>query len=82
MQHKFERWFFAVLMVGAFFITALWTGELLSLVYRITDQKVNTFEQIIKINTTIYNGDRETHINDIVHEMLKFVFKGMVIKLI
>lgn len=73
MQHKFERWFFTVLMVGAFFMTALWTGELLSLAYHITDQKVNTFEQLIKINTTIYNGDRETNINDIVHEMLKFV---------
>lgn len=50
LRHKFERWFFGIMLIGAFFITSLFMGDILDCIYRIFDQKVSTFEQLATVN--------------------------------
>lgn len=54
MRHRFERWFFGILLFGAFFITSIYTGDLLDCIFSILNQKVETFEQLAKTNSTIF----------------------------
>lgn len=54
MQHRFEKWFFGILLFGAFFITSIFTGDLLDCVYRILNQKISTFEELAGMNSPIY----------------------------
>lgn len=54
MEHKWEKWFFAILLIGAFFITTLFAGDLLDCVYLILNQKITTFDQLAEMNAPIY----------------------------
>lgn len=54
IQHKFEKWFFGILFIGAFFIVSEFSGDLVDWVVSIWNQKINTFEQLAKINPPIF----------------------------
>lgn len=72
LRHKFERWFFGIMLIGAFFIISLFMGDLLDCIYRIFDQKVSTFEQLAKMNAPIFISQRlSVHTEDI-NDMLRF----------
>lgn len=54
VHNKFERWLFGILLIGAFFITSIFTGGLLNYVYRVLNQNIDTFEQLPRTNLTAY----------------------------
>lgn len=54
MQHRAERLFFGVLLFAAFFITLIYTGDVLFYIYRLMDQQISTFEQLAIISPPIY----------------------------
>lgn len=53
-EHRFERWFFNILLVGAFFMMSVFGGDLVDSVVRVLYTKVETFEDVIRMNTPIY----------------------------
>lgn len=71
MQHKFERWFFGVMLIGAFFISSLFVGEFLDKVYSVIHQKVNTLDEATEMNPPIYVPPT-LDVHEI-HAILKFV---------
>lgn len=54
MQHKFERCFFGILLIAAFFVTLLFAGDILDLIYRNLNQRISTFQQLASINSPVY----------------------------
>lgn len=56
MEHRFERWFFGILLVGAFFIVSVFGGDFVDSVVKILISKVETFDDVSKINPTVYIG--------------------------
>lgn len=50
MQHRWERLFSSILFSAAFFITSIYTGDVLFYIYRVLDQKISTFKQLALIN--------------------------------
>lgn len=71
MQHKFEKWNFAIMLIGAFFITSCFVGDFLACVY----PKISTFEQLARINSPIYIADTLTMHSDNIREMLRLVLQ-------
>lgn len=54
MEHRFERWFFGILMMGAFFIISVFGGDLVDSVEHVLNSKVEAFEDLTKTNLTVY----------------------------
>lgn len=54
VRHKLERWFFAILLIGAVFMTPIFAGELLKQVYLMHDQEITTFAQLEQIKSPIF----------------------------
>lgn len=73
MRHIFERWFFAILLFGAFFITSIFAGDLLDCVYQILHQKISTFEQLAATNSSIYINPTLSMFNNDIHDMFRLV---------
>lgn len=73
VQHKLERSFFGILLIGVFFLISLVASDLLDCVYRILNQRISTFEQLTKINSSIYIKTALTLHKSIIREMLRFV---------
>lgn len=71
MLHKFERWFFGIMLFGAFFITSLFVGEFLDKIYCVIQQKVDTLEKVTEINPPIFIPPT-LDANEI-HAIMKFV---------
>lgn len=71
MQHTFERQIFAIVLFAAFFITSLFSGNLLDYTIQSMNQKISTFEQLAKINSTIYTSQKLSAYDDDIHEMLR-----------
>lgn len=66
IEHKWEKWFLGILLIGAFFITSLFVGDLLDCVHLILNQKVSTFEQLAKINPwVVLAGSIKLHRSDV-----------------
>lgn len=53
MQHRFERWFFGIMLIGAFFTMSVYGGDLVDSVVRVLSSKIRTFEEL---------GERNPHI--------------------
>lgn len=71
MEHRFERWFFGILLVGAFFTVAVFGGDLVDSVVRVLNSRIETFEEVVKFNPSVYlDADLAAHLEDIL-EMLK-----------
>lgn len=54
IRHKWEKWFFIILIFGAFFIVAVFAGCLLDAAIRIQHQRIETFEQLAQIDSPIF----------------------------
>lgn len=54
MDHKYERWFFGILLFGAFLIVTVFAGDLLDSFVAVKNKKVTTFEQLAEINAPIH----------------------------
>lgn len=77
IQHKLERWFFGVLLVGVFFIISLTAGDLLDCVYRILNQRISTFRQLAKIDSPVYIKQLLAMHGHNIQEMLRFAIKHL-----
>lgn len=84
-SHNIERLFFAIVLIAAFFIISIFTGNLLDCIYSVWNQKIDTFESLanININVPIYiNPSLQMYATNI-HHMLKlsFSFIGLSIEI-
>lgn len=73
MRYKWERWFFGILLIAAFFIISLFTGDLLDCVIAILNQTINRFEQLAVLSTPIYVHPAIKKNVAIIQEILKLV---------
>ena len=53
MEHRFERWFFGIMLVGAFFTLSVFGGDLVDSVVRVSNPKIRTFEELSKRDANI-----------------------------
>lgn len=83
LRNKYERWFFSILLFGAFFIMPTFAGHLLNSALSVRKQKINTFDRLANINTSIFITPTLSIHSDIIHSMLRSdVFKFICIKLL
>lgn len=75
-SHNIERLFFAILLIAAFFIISMFTGNLLDCIYSVWNQKIDTFESLanININVPIYINPSLQMYSTNIHHMLKLSF--------
>lgn len=61
IRQKYEKLFFIILLISAFLMTSVFSGDLLDCFIRILNQKVSTFEQLAKVNSSInsFEGFRQ-----------------------
>lgn len=72
MEHRFERWFFGIMLFGAFFIMAVFGGDLVDTVVQIHSSKIATFDDLAEVNVKHAGADIELNIyNDEILEMLR-----------
>lgn len=70
MRHKFEGWFFGVLMFSAFLKLSVFGGDLVDSVIQIIKSKVSKFEQLAETNSTIYINTPLKFHSENIHSML------------
>lgn len=70
-EHRLERWFFAILLFGAFFIMSVFSSDLLDCVVRVLNAKVSTFAELAEINPPIYSNIEFYLDSDLIYEKLK-----------
>lgn len=71
MRHRFERWFFGILLIGVFFIVSVFGGDLINSVVCILVPKILTYEDLVGINPLVYIDPEVTSPHLGVHEMLR-----------
>lgn len=72
MRHKFERWFFGILIFGAFFMTALLTGDILDCIYQNRSHKISKFDEISHSKFPIFVSLHFKIHEELIQEMLRF----------
>lgn len=72
MRHKWERWFFGILLIGAFFITSVYGGTLLDYFVQSYGQKMTKIEQLIGLELPIF-VPLEAMDAEYANEILRFV---------
>lgn len=75
MQHKYERWFFGILLIAAFFIMSLFTGDLLDCVILVLNQKFTKLQQLAELSSPIYVNSALAANVHLIREVLKLVSK-------
>lgn len=73
IHHKCERWFFGILMIGAFFGITFWQDAVLFPSLLIQDKKIDTFKELAKVNPPIFSPFRLKKKEKNIKEMLRFV---------
>ena len=72
MEHRFERWFFGVMLFGAFFIISVFGGDLVDTVVQIHSSKIETFDDLAKTNVKSYTFSDDLTLDQIyIAELLK-----------
>lgn len=71
IQHRFERWFFGMLLFSAFFIMSVFAGDLLDSAIKVLNQKISTFEQLAQLNSPIAINPALIQDSNMIHEMLR-----------
>ena len=71
MHHRLEKWFFAILLFSAFFIMAVFSGDLIDCVVRVLHAKVSTFAELAEINPPIYSANELHSHGNLILEKLK-----------
>lgn len=54
MRHKWERWFFGILLFAAFFITSMFAGDLLDCMIQVQNRKFEKIDELAGFSTPIY----------------------------
>lgn len=72
IQHRFERYFFSILMLASFFTVPLTLGEYLEEAYNFLNQQMSTFEELRQFNLSVYSTPPLRNHNNDVQEMLKY----------
>lgn len=71
-RHKIERYFLGMLLIGTFFIQAIWVSDFLSKVSTLRGiNRVNTFEKIANLKSPIYFGLSLAGEKELIIESLK-----------
>lgn len=67
MEHRFERLFFGIMMIGGFFIISAFGGDLVDTVVQIRMSKIKTFEDLAKTNVSkiTVSGELVTYQDDL-----------------
>lgn len=52
MEHRFEKWFFGIMLIGGFFIISVFGGDLVDTVVKIHSSKIETFENLASTGVT------------------------------
>lgn len=73
LSHRLERWFFAILSMGAFFLNAIGLEATLFPTYLPSQQKVETFHQLAEMKPEFYFVPYLAPKSDIVIEMLRLI---------
>lgn len=73
MRHKYERWFFGVLHFAAFFIVAVFAGDIVDSVIRILNSKVSTYRELAQTNTSIFINEALKLQHNEIYGMLRYV---------
>lgn len=71
MHHRLEKWFFAILSIGAFFINAICLEETVFPSYLQPMQRIQTFEEVAKLNVPVYIGNTLKRNQFLIKEMLR-----------
>lgn len=71
MNHKLERWIFGILLIGCFFLSTFWF-EVMFPSFLLSDKKIKTFDDLIKINPTIYIPNSLHFQADRITDMLRY----------
>lgn len=71
MRHKWEKWFFGILLFSVFFIVSVLVGDLLDSVIRVRNSKIDTFDKLADIRAPIYISLSLQPYNDTVYELLR-----------
>lgn len=72
IQHKLEKWFFGILLIFAFFLTSILTGDVLDQIYRVFSQKVSAFHELSQSNLSIYTHPNLLNQDDDIQALLRF----------
>lgn len=75
ITHRLERWFFGILLCGAFFIVSVFSSDLLGSIVKVFNRKMSTFEDLRKINSPIYIRAEIEAYSQLIHEMLRLVLQ-------
>lgn len=54
IEHRFEKWYFGILLIGAFFIVSVFGGDLVDSVVCILNPKMLTFKDLAEMDTQIH----------------------------
>lgn len=73
IQHRFEKYFFGILMLLVIFAVPLYTSVYLDEAYYMLNQRFSTFDELRQINLTVYSSSPLRNHNNDIHEMLKYV---------
>lgn len=71
--HKLEQYFFAIMYLSAFFIMTVFSGDIIDSVIRFNMQKISTFDQLRKINSSIYIDPEIALYGRIINSTLRLV---------
>lgn len=73
MQHRFERWFFGIMLFSAFLIMAVFGGDLIDAIVQIQSFKIATFDDLAKVNVKhVHWGAELGMYHDEIFKMLRF----------
>lgn len=79
LDHRFERKFFILMSIGAFFLNAICLDSTLFPSYLSPQQKVETLQQLAEINPPIYMPPLLANSENMIVEMLRYaIFKFLV----
>lgn len=73
VNHKFERWILGILLIGCFFLTALFFELVLFPSFLERDRNIKTFEELAKVNPPVYYSYILKENIEVILGMLRFV---------
>lgn len=73
IQHRFEKWFFGILMLLVIFALPVYTSVYLDEAYYMLNQRLSTFEELGQFNLSVYSSSPLRNHNNDIQEMLRYV---------
>lgn len=70
-NHRFEKLFFTIVLVGAIFMGSLWSGDIFDYIFRVQQYEVSTFDQLAEINAPIHLSKSLTKDSKNIEQLLR-----------